>query len=223
MENKDKKIGKKILKVILWVMIIFIIMFIINVARNFSILGKVLEKEKAYVSSNNLYYEITNNSDRNYSKFYKKDGVEMYDMIINKNRIISWRNTNTNEGLRVFPNSKIAIKAESNEMLGFSTPLLVYTLDEIDAYKYYISVSSIIYSEKVDNKECYVIMRDFNNKTWIDKETGVVVKRQSGTVQNANNEKSPLITYYKNWKINELTDEDVAKPDISDYEIKEDN
>ena len=31
------------------------------------------------------------------SKFYKKDEIEMFDTKVNENRIIKWRNINTNE------------------------------------------------------------------------------------------------------------------------------
>ena len=64
-------------------------------------------------------------------------------------------------------------------------------------------------------------MMGCNNKTWVNKETGEVLKRQAGIIKNENNKANPAMIYYNNWKINELTEEDMAKPDISSFEIRQ--
>ena len=141
----------------------------------------------------------------------------MFDTKVNENRIIKWRNINTNEGIIISPNSKVAYNVKADEILGFNIPLLVHSINEIGEYKTYATLSSIIYTDK----NCYVIMMGCNNKTWVNKETGEVLKRQDGIIKSENNKANPAMIYYNNWKINELTEEDMAKPDISSFEIRQ--
>ena len=95
------------------------------------------------------------------------------------------------------------------------------TQDEIDKMLH----KNILITPKIpdedQDKNCYVIMMGCNNKTWVNKETGEVLKRQDGIIKSENNKANPAMIYYNNWKINELTEEDMAKPDISSFEIRQ--
>lgn len=216
-KNKEGlKVFSKIGKAVLWILIVFIVLYIINIIRNVIILSDILEKESIILSSNNIYYETTSDTGIE-SKFYKKDEIEMFDTKVNENRIIKWRNINTNEGIIISPNSKVAYNVRADEIVGFNIPLLVHSINEIGEYKIYATLSSIIYTDK----NCYVIMMECNNKTWVNKETGEVLKRQDGIIKSENNKANPAMIYYNNWKINELTEEDMAKPDISSFEIRQ--
>lgn len=217
-DKKDVKMVKKIGKVILTIAAIFIVLYIINIIRNNIILSDVLEKESKILSSKNIYYEMTNNANVEL-KFYKKDEIEMFDINTNGHKIIKWRNTNTNEGMVVSPDTKIATNVKAEQLIGFNIPLLVHSINDIAEYKKYAILSSIIYTDK----NCYVIVTDFygRNKTWVDKETGIVVKRQSGTIKTEDNESIPMLTYYNNWRVNELSEEEVSKPDTSGFDIKQ--
>lgn len=216
-KNKEGvKVFSKIGKAVLLILIVFIVLYIINMVRNVIILSDILEKESIILSSNNIYYETTSDTGME-SKFYKKDEIEMFDTKVNENRIIKWRNINTNEGIIISPNSKVAYNVKADEIVGFNIPLLVHSINEIGEYKIYATLSSIIYTDK----NCYVIMMGCNNKTWVNKETGEVLKRQDGIIKSENNKANPAMIYYNNWKINELTEEDMAKPDISSFEIRQ--
>lgn len=214
--KKGVKVLSKIGKAVLWILIVFIVLYIINMVRNVIILSDILEKESIILSSNNIYYETTSDTGME-SKFYKKDEIEMFDTKVNENRIIKWRNINTNEGIIILPNSKVAYNVKADEIVGFNIPLLVHSINEIGEYKIYATLSSIIYTDK----NCYVIMMECNNKTWVNKETGEVLKRQDGIIKSENNKANPAMIYYNNWRINELTEEDMAKPDISSFEIRQ--
>lgn len=216
-KNKEGvKVFSKIGKAVLWILIVFIVLYIINIIRNVIILSDILAKESIILSSNNIYYETTSDTGME-SKFYKKDEIEMFDTKVNENRIIKWRNINTNEGIIISPNSKVAYNVKADEIVGFNIPLLVHSINEIGEYKIYATLSSIIYTDK----NCYVIMMECNNKTWVNKETGEVLKRQDGIIKSENNKANPAMIYYNNWRINELTEEDMAKPDISSFEIRQ--
>ena len=216
-KNKEGvKVFSKIGKAVLLILIVFIVLYIINIIRNVIILSDILAKESIILSSNNIYYETTSDTGME-SKFYKKDEIEMFDTKVNENRIIKWRNINTNEGIIISPNSKVAYNVKADEIVGFNIPLLVHSINEIGEYKIYATLSSIIYTDK----NCYVIMMECNNKTWVNKETGEVLKRQDGIIKSENNKANPAMIYYNNWKINELTEEDMAKPDISSFEIRQ--
>ena len=69
----------------------------------------------------------------------------------------------------------------------FNVPLLVHSINEIGEYKIYATLSSIIYTDK----NCYVIMMGCNNKTWVNKETGEVLKRQDGIIKSENSKANP--------------------------------
>ena len=186
-KNKEGvKVFSKIGKAVLLILIVFIVLYIINIIRNVIILSDILAKESIILSSNNIYYETTSDTGME-SKFYKKDEIEMFDTKVNENRIIKWRNINTNEGIIISPNSKVAYNVKADEIVGFNIPLLVHSISEIGEYKIYATLSSIIYTDK----NCYVIMMGCNNKTWVNKETGEVLKRQDGIIKSENSKANP--------------------------------
>ena len=186
-KNKEGvKVFSKIGKAVLLILIVFIVLYIINIIRNVIILSDILAKESIILSSNNIYYETTSDTGME-SKFYKKDEIEMFDTKVNENRIIKWRNINTNEGIIISPNSKVAYNVKADEIVGFNIPLLVHSINEIGEYKIYATLSSIIYTDK----NCYVIMMGCNNKTWVNKETGEVLKRQDGIIKSENSKANP--------------------------------
>ena len=130
-KNKEGvKVFSKIGKAVLWILIVFIVLYIINIIRNVIILSDILAKESIILSSNNIYYETTSDTGIE-SKFYKKDEIEMFDTQVNENRIIKWRNINTNEGIIISPNSKVAYNVKADEIVDFNIPLLVHSINEI--------------------------------------------------------------------------------------------
>ena len=73
----------------------------------------------------------------------------------------------------------------------------------------YFSVTST----SCNGKKCYLI-KDKNNESYIDKETGMAVRHIE-----KNNENDLVIDY--DYKFNIVKDDDIKKPDITGYIIKE--
>ena len=70
-----------------------------------------------------------------------------------------------------------------------------------------------VISTSCNGKKCYLI-KDKNNESYIDKETGMAVRHIE-----KNNENDLVIDY--DYKFNIVTDDDIKKPDITGYIIEE--
>lgn len=55
---------------------------------------------------------------------------------------------------------------------------------------------------------------------WVNKETGLRVKEYNGTVEK-DGVKYDQIIEYKDYKFDELTDEDLARPNLTGYTIQD--
>ena len=72
-----------------------------------------------------------------------------------------------------------------------------------------------ITSETVNGIDCYKVTWIIGGETaWYNKENGRVVKTA------IKGQKEDYVTEYSNWKFNELTDEDMSRPNLMGYEVK---
>ena len=83
--------------------------------------------------------------------------------------------------------------------------------------KFMKSMSTLITTEKFEESDCYVITQSMQ-KTWIEKETGLILKIEQKT--KINDEEKIVTIIYSNWKFDELTNEDIKKPNTDNYLIK---
>lgn len=244
-----KKIRRKsrIKSVILAIVIILILCFITYLYK-FIIINNIMNKAQKSLQSNNLYIEIRNETGDNpvviAKKYYKDnkykeideaysdDGVELMGM--------SYATINSDERLEINERSKIAIiekgdlikdydNAESvlksvpfinennNNFMSFCSNWGKAFLMSIDTYKY------------ANGKECYVLKYKYekpqNYEIWIDKDTGLPIKEVRREAEksffegtNVVKKTGDMISEYK-YEFRTVTDDDVAVPDLSGYEI----
>lgn len=92
-----------------------------------------------------------------------------------------------------------------------------------------MSLTTRISSEKCNGKECYKIefpkfYKDFDGATeYIEKETGLVIRYiDNVSIEGQNESQAAWLQEYK-YEFNTVTDEDFIEPDISEYEVVENN
>ena len=202
---------KKILKVILLIVIVLIIIFAIHVIRNFMIINEISEKQDVLSKSNNYYY-VTENNIGSKTEVYYKDRISKTVLEQNGSTMVTWVNGNTHETINYFPKTMKA-NISSNGMLNVS----MVTLS--DSNTFITALISSISKDTINGEECYVV-KNSTETVYISKEDGRMLKRIGGkAVQNG--VETEVTVEYKDWKIDKLTDEDMARPDLTGYDVTE--
>ncbi len=207
---KKKKLNCKYFKLCICVILIILLFFIIHVTRNIIIINKLYSKQSKFEKSKNYYYVAeyySSSEDKNIIEHYYKDGKVM--LILNDGKIINWYDESTKENVLIDLDEFKADVYKSDYIVGSELPIYIdEDVKNIDTY-----VNARITSDKVFEDECYKIEMKMQT-VWITKNEGIVVK----IINKSDNEK---VIEYKNWRLNELKDEDVIKPDLTNYEIIE--
>lgn len=214
---------KKILLIIIFILIVIIAIWAIREfivchdfglsKDNFMSREDVLTLLEKGSQCPNYYCTYTDDSNSKY-EIYVKDNTYVLNL---DGELMMWENYNTNESIIVFRTAENTIAGVSKEAhkKEYSQILLSYTPIATDDYKYLGEKEQdgrqVIYIESNDNGyiERYVI----------DKETGLILNK---------------INYYKKFliftvkseskrdiKLDIVTDEDVARPDLSGYTVVE--
>ena len=211
MQNKGKK-NHGVAKAILILVMIFIAAYCVFFVRNLIILNSIANKVQDYENISGYSYTTIGKNDgevvETKIQFYKNNNVERFDYQRDELNLIFWYDSNTNEKIVSSPASRKATisNAEDFEVVHLPIESSLQSKETIA----YMSLISLIYSDQYNSKDCYVIDIGNNNKTWIDKETGLVVKRESdiGTTEYTD--------------INLDYQGEVYKPDLTGYEIEYD-
>ena len=211
MQNKGKK-NHGVAKAILILVMIFIAAYCVFFVRNLIILNSIANKVQDYENISGYSYTTIGKNDgevvETKIQFYKNNNVERFDYQRDELNLIFWYDSNTNEKIVSSPASRKATisNAEDFEVVHLPIESSLQSKETIA----YMSLISLIYSDQYNSKDCYVIDIGNNNKTWIDKETGLVVKRESdiGTTEYTD--------------INLDYQGEVYKPDLTGYEIQYD-
>ena len=218
-EIKQEKKNHRFLKFILTLVIILIAAYCIFFSRNFIILNNIYNQMCEIGSSKNYSYEMVRKGEGKETtkiKYYKKDNVERVD-IEDKNRKVSTiTDFESNQVTTWYPEEKTASVYNTELTAKIHLPLEEGINDQ--QTRAFMGLTSIIYSEECNSKQCYVIMQvcspkmmDCSQKTWIDKETGLVVKREylNYTVE------------YSNIELNNVRNIDA--PDLRTYKVEKED
>ena len=146
----------------------------------------------------------------------KKDNVERVD-IEDKNRKVSTiTDFESNQVTTWYPEEKTASVYNTELTAKIHLPLEEGINNQ--QTRAFMGLTSIIYSEECNSKQCYVIMQvcspkmmNSSQKTWIDKETGLVVKREylNSTIE------------YNNVELNNVRNIDT--PDLRTYKVEKED
>lgn len=212
MEKKKMKTYKKVLIIIL----IILFMYFITVFIKYSILTKIsVNYEKARESDNFYYYSETETTIINY---WQKDSIKKLNIkdVDREKDLTFWKDENTGEELLFVEFNKTYSKTQGAMYVNLISSQFV-PLKEEKLIRFAISLNPtvFVFSDIYDDTECYTIKHLGNGIVTekVDKQTGLLL-------YSAYNKLGPTTRKYK---FDSVTDENINKPDISKYELIEDN
>lgn len=218
-EVKEEKKNHRLLKFILILVIILIGAYCVFFSRNFIILNSIYNQMCEIGSSTNYSYEMVKKQDGEEIQkmtYYKKDNVERVDLEDKNNNINTITDLDSNQVTTWNQKEKTASIYNTEVITKVRLPL-EESINNQES-RAFMGLTSIIYTEECNSKECYVIlqicspnMMNSSQKTWIDKETGLVVKREylNCTVE------------YNNVEMNNVRNIDT--PDLRTYKEEKEN
>lgn len=206
---------KKILKIILSITILILIVLAIYFIRNYIIINKIATKQSEFMSATNYSYisELYTGTEKTVIEYYYKDGININ--ILKRNDLeyeVIWYDENNKEQITMKPNELTASVITTENGFRCSMPSQIVEKNNID-YKLNLALRSLISYDEVNGEKCYVTKRFLGVTTtipYVSVENGQVLKLA------LSNDKS---IEYKELKINELTDDDVRRPDLTGYEV----
>ena len=218
-EVKEEKKNHRLLKFILILVIILIGAYCVFFSRNFIILNSIYNQMCEIGSSTNYSYEMVKKQDGEEIQkmtYYKKDNVERVDLEDKNNNINTITDLDSNQVTTWNQKEKTASIYNTEVITKVRLPL-EESINNQES-RAFMGLTSIIYTEECNSKECYVIlqicspnMMNSSQKTWLDKETGLVVKREylNCTVE------------YNNVEMNNVRNIDT--PDLRTYKVDKEN
>ena len=202
--KKESKHG--FLKAVLVIIGILVIAYLVFVIRNYVILKNLYEKAKVYKDATNYTYHATGPISE-YTA-YVKDGTTRLDMDNfedDSKDFTIWADENTGESIMAFPNQKVASKNP------FSSVVVAAPFDLAQGDYWFMNTMlfALITSDEFDGKDCYVLNLGSDYILWVDKATGLVVKRQTTTET----------MEFTNIEVNNV--DEIYKPDLTGYTVND--
>ena len=202
--------NRKTLKIILIIIGIILLALLIYFIRNFIIINNLSKLQK----SENYSYTVEMNGGKN--EYNYKDGKIIETLKVNEQPdIIIWTDTNTKEQIYIYPEQKKATITNYNEEYANNVlPILLESaLSNNITGKLGKTFTTLITTEEVNGIKCYKVQPltgVTSNTYYFNKENQTLVKCLIGDSE----------INFKDWKIDSLTDTDVSKPDLTNYEIE---
>lgn len=191
---------KKILVIIFIIILILLFIFVGNLIRKFIIIKDLQNKIDKYISNTNYFMKETH---------IENDTVDTYETY-NKGDLAKLVMTHDNGELTIYFDHENAIgtymDAETNEIKRYNlefpkrkldNPYLLYSENEYNNSFVELLLTKIR-KQNYNNIDCYVVSNSFTDYIYIDKETGLILKKI---------EKNSEITY--EYKFNSVFDENV--------------
>lgn len=202
---------KKSTKILLSFLIILFVIFIILYLRNFFILNNIANSIKNYSSTDNYYvktisYEGTLTSVTN-SYNIKEKYLTTIDYFIYTKDFLSKELYNDNEtSITILEKNGTKVARLEKDAFGEIRIVNIFADKNLFALAF-----NNITTEKCNGKDCYSFNID-DIKYFIDKETGLLVR-----LMNLSKDNSSILDYY--YEFDKVTDDNVKKPDISQYQV----
>jgi len=211
MENKKMKLWKKFL----FIFIALVIIFIIFVLRKYIIITNLINASKEYANKTNYIVDVYSLQENGVTmiKSYRKadDYLSTYKYFNNNTEDREFIVYNKdNEKIGIIKSGKNKIAFLNGNVVGGETSVNTFNVFDEPITKLQLSVIAKIKSEKVNNKECYLLELSDDYRIWVEKETGIIIKEMQ-----TNN------TTNRNYTFDIVTDGNMQKPDVSDCRIQE--
>lgn len=200
---------------ILLIVIILLSIFLIRTISNFIIISRLNNLSKQYINFNNYYIRTTSYSDEtiNINESYNQGEkqlitVQIYGRNINETRkIINYLDTNSSITLIQSGSNKVALDKKENIMK--INYLQANLISDLNFWNKLLLASTANIQFKDDT---YIIKLGDELKEYIDSTTGLTKRIVNGNTVSD-----------KFYEFNQVTDADVAKPDMTGYIIQENN
>lgn len=210
-------------KLFLKIILIILGLFILSKTYHFVMMNKVYDAIEEFRNEENRYYSVTvlvsEEISRKEEIFVKQKIVKYTKWKENTGLYCEWKNCNSNESYSFNVDSKNLYEYNSpieNEKFLDNIPnfiLSIYKNNKFNINKIF-DVRYII-PTKYDGKSCYKISTK-TEEIIIDKDTYLPLYSSIKTINLNENNKTENIYEFK---VGEVTDEDVALPDFSDYTL----
>lgn len=222
---------KKVIKIVLIILAIIISLVLIHTIRNFCILTSIANAQEKFKDYTNYSFTVESYGVRENEatisfdsvEYFMKDNIRKETYIRNNTpRLILWRNNDTKELIQVSENEKKATvsKVENKtDVVGDIIRELIITGDDFSTRLHFSFISFISYA-KVDNEKCYLLNNYTSNNFYVSKKNKLLMRSIAGQYL-IDDKLYNSITDIKNLRINEVTDSDVARPDLTGYTIVE--
>lgn len=204
---------KKFLKILGIILVALIVIALIHTTRNYLIISRLQNKITEYSNSNNYHAKTVSTLGEGiplYLDYYRKDNKSLQIMQRQTGEVV-----NTMKRFSDGKDVRTYIEAGDNKAVYVNgTDVLLYDkiYNQLEtnnlSQKLLHSLVAIIFSDEIEGKSCYVISVP-NNKLYIDKETGLLVK---------NIIQEQYVDY--EFEFNNVDDSIFEEPDISEYTIQ---
>ncbi len=194
-------------RIALVVVIIVVLLLVVLFLWRLITLNNIKKLNEESIKISNIHYVREGND--SIVEVWKKDNIVKQNMnnISGSVNLTLWKNFENDEEYTLYNNEKkyssIGTEIISNELQANHIYLLDYNNTIILALNPMVKIRT----KEYDNKSCWYL-KNGQEEVYIDKETGIVLYNKS--------EQSGREIKLK-YSINTVTDEDVAKPDLSDY------
>ena len=194
-------------RIALVVVIIVVLLLVVLFLWRLITLNNIKKLNEESIKISNIHYVREGND--SIVEVWKKDNIVKQNMnnISGSVNLTLWKNFENDEEYTLYNKEKkyssIGTEIISNELQANHIYLLDYNNTIILALNPMVKIRT----KEYDNKSCWYL-KNGQEEVYIDKETGIVLYNKS--------EQSGREIKLK-YSINTVTDEDVAKPDLSDY------
>ncbi len=224
-----KKVNKEVKHLKFWKKVLIVIASIIGILAGivlyrYSVLTNLYNLEVKNSKFDNFYYE--QKSGNVVIKQYQKNNVMKMikeGTLDADGNIKTWKNLNTGEAYMIIENSKQYLEVPA----GFPMPLAVSFVDDrldtiIKRIKLALDINFSIKTVKYNNKDCYKIIEtkgdsNHNLEKIYEKSTGLTLFVSDTLYQSIGKNEEYNKTYIT-WDIGNVTDEQISKTDLSQYE-----
>ena len=225
-----KKFSNK-MKRLKFILLAIIMVFLIIIGRKAIILKTMQDNVMKYKDQTNFQITITEYRGKSItiSDIYHKDGKFLGKVQVasinaqEDSKIISYYN---GEKYNTYISNGSEKVATLNQEFGINVSDRVINFIEMDWRTFIKNLfTTHITSIKCNDKECYkiegVISTQYSyDSIYIEKDTGLPVRIESGIAYTNDNEKVSSIADYF-YEFNKVTDNDLKEPDISEYKIQQ--
>ncbi len=203
-------------KIILIVILILVVLYLAFFLHNFIKIQNVLNTAKENnnnaesVSYSIESYENKNSDNKHTVKVLQKDS-RLLEQYVDQGGYYIWQNLSTGEEIYYNTDNNEANEKQKTEYENVSLNIPSIDSEYLgDFNKFTYSLTHWVSNEEVSDKECIKLSTN-EGDFWIEKDTGYIVKIEN----------NDFVQEYKNIEINTVTDEEIAKPELSNFTIVE--